>query len=99
MGQRQGIQIETGDGNIKTVVFGWGAVALGIGIAVSSIILSSWLGVALTILASCLGASLVCVGIGEGIRRARYGRAVEIAASRGLLPESEIMDALPWERR
>ena len=62
------------------MVWGWVAVILGIGITVTSIILSTAIGVALTILSIGLGVALICVGAGEGVRRARLGRAAEIAA-------------------
>ena len=75
-----GVVIQTDDGGLKTMVWGWVAVILGIGITVSSIILSASLGLALTILSGCFGAALICVGVGEGVRRARLGRAAEIAA-------------------
>ena len=80
MGQRNGLVVETGEGSIKTIVFGWGAVALGVGIAIAAVVLSAWLGWALTILSAGTGAAIFCVGVGEGVRRARLGRAAEIAA-------------------
>ena len=98
MGQ-QGIQIETGDGGIRTIVFGWGAVAIGIGIAVASIVLSAWLGWAFTIISAGLGVGLAAVGVGEGIKRARQGRAAEIAASRGELEPPQYRALPEWKRR
>ena len=95
---KQGLVVETGEGKVHTMVWGWGAVILGVGITVSAIILSSYIGLALTILSGCAGVSIVCVGIGEGIKRARQGRAAEIAAERGYLPKPP-HDALPWKRR
>ena len=99
MGQ-QGIQIETGEGGLRTIVFGWGAVALGIGVAVAAVVLSTWLGWAFTIIGTGLGIGLAAVGIGEGVKRARIGRAAEIAAERGYLPEPPPQRELPeWTRR
>lgn len=95
----QGIQIETGEGNIKTVVFGWGAVAIGIGIAVASIVLSTWLGWAFTIISAGLGIGLAAVGVGEGVRRARIGKAAEIAASRGELEPPHYRELSEWRRK
>ena len=82
MGRQEsgGVVVQTDDGGLKTMVFGWVAVILSIGVGVASIILSSWLGVALTIVSAGLGIALICVGAGEGVRRARLGRAAEIAA-------------------
>ena len=98
MGQ-QGISIETGEGQVRTLIFGWGAVAIGIGVAVAAIVLSAWLGWALTILSACTGVALICVGAGEGVKRARIGRAAEIAASRGELPAPERRELPEWTRR
>ena len=101
MGQRQGIRVETDDGSVKTVVFGWGAVALGVGVAVAAIVLSAWLGWALTIIGTGLGIGLAAVGIGEGVKRARIGDAARIQAARGELAEPD-RPALPertWTRR
>ena len=97
MGRGQGIQIETGDGQVKTLVFGWGAVALGVGLAVASVVLSVWLGWASIAVGTGLGIALACVGAGEGVKRARQGRAAEIAAQRGQLPEPHQMSE--WTRR
>jgi hypothetical protein len=95
----QGIQIETGDGQLRTIVFGWGAVALGIGIAVAAVVLSAWLGWAFTIISAGLGVGLAAVGVGEGVRRARIGDAARIAASRGELPAHERKELPEWTRR
>ena len=98
MGQKSGLVVETGEGNVKAMVWGWGAIILGVAVAVSSIILSSAIGLALTLVSGGLGVALVAVGVGEGVRRARLGRAAEIAARaqlaavrRGQLP--------PWTER
>ena len=108
MPRGQGIEIQTDDGSIKTVVFGWGAVALGVGLAVASVVLSVWLGWSVLAVGVGLGIGLACIGAGEGVKRARQGRAAEIAAARGELPPPE-RPALPvsqrgvlpppWERR
>ena len=99
MGRGQGIQIETGDGQVKTLVFGWGAVVLGVGVAAAAIALSWWVGVALAVLSGCTGIALICVGVGEGRRRASLGRAAEIAAERGQLPEPARPELPEWTRR
>jgi len=80
MGQKNGLVVETGDGKVQTMVWGWAAVILGIGVTVSSIILSASLGLALTILSSCAGAAIFCVGVGEGVRRIKLGHAAELEA-------------------
>ena len=49
MGQKSGLVVETGEGNVKAMVWGWGAIILGVAVAVSSIILSSAIGLALTL--------------------------------------------------
>ena len=95
MGQKQGLVVETGEGNVKAMVWGWGAVILSVGVTVTAIILSSYIGVALSILAGSLGVALICVGAGEGVRRARLGRAAEIAA-RAQLEASQWKELPPW---
>ena len=88
MGQKQGLVVETGEGNVKAMVWGWGAVILGIGITVSAILLSASIGLALTILSSCTGFALICVGAGEGVKRILEGHAAEIEA-RAQLEEAQ----------
>ena len=95
----EGIQIETGEGKVRTLIFGWGAVALGIGVAVAAVVLSAWLGWALTILSGCTGVALICVGAGEGVKRARIGDAARIQAARGELPPPERRELPEWTRR
>ena len=99
MPKGQGIEIQTDDGNVKTVVFGWGAVALGVGLAVASVVLSVWLGWASIAVGTGLGIALACIGVGEGVKRARQGRAAEIAAARGELPEPARRELPEWTRR
>lgn len=78
--QGQGLVVETGEGKIHTMVWGWAAVILGIGVTISAIILSSALGLAITILSSCAGVALICIGVGEGVKRIKQGHAAEIQA-------------------
>ena len=95
MGQnREGIVVETNEGNVKTIVFGWGAVALGIGVAVSAILLSNYLGWALTVVGMGMGIGLASVGVGEGVKRARQGDAAKIEAKARMI-EARHRDRLP----
>lgn len=84
MGQKQGsggMIVQTDDGgSLKAMIWGWVAVFLGVGIAVSAVVLTSYLGLALTIAAGGLGIGLASVGVGEGVKRARIGDAARIEA-------------------
>ena len=101
MGQGQGIRVETDDGTTKTIIFGWGAVALGIGIAVAAVVMAAWLGWALVCVGVGTGIALIAVGIGEGIKRARQGQATIEQAQRGRLPPGErhTLDPPEYQRR
>ena len=98
MGQ-QGIEIQTGDGQVKTLVWGWGAVALGFGLAAAAFFLAQWVGIAILCVGIGTGIGVACVGIGEGKKRASQGRAAEIAAERGYLPEPPRHELPEWTRR
>ena len=76
-----GVVVQTDEGGgTRALVFGWVAVILGIGVTVSSVILSAQLGIALLFVGGGLGVALMAVGVGEGVRRARYGDAARIEA-------------------
>lgn len=86
MSRKQGaITISQDGNNWQVAIVGIGATALGVGIAVSCVLLSAQIGLTLTLVGGGLGLGIAATGVGEGIRRARLGRAAEIAAKAQLV--------------
>ena len=100
--QRSGVVIQSDDGgSFKIAAWSWAAIILGVGVAISSLVLSTYLGLALTLVGGGLGLGLAAVGIGEGVRRARLGDAARIQAKADMIAARSDRPRLPpqWEQR
>ena len=101
-GSGGGFVIQTDDGGqFKLAAWSWAAIILGVAVAVSSLVLTAYLGLALTLVGGGLGLGLAAVGVGEGVRRARLGDAARIQAKAQMIASRGNPPLLPpeWENR
>lgn len=80
-----GMIIETGKDNLKAMIWGWGTIAIIVGIVVIGCTVAAQVGLALTLIGGGFGFALASVGVGEGVRRYQIGKAATIQAQAELV--------------
>lgn len=94
---KQGLILETGEKDLRIMVFGWGMVAVLVILGIVALQLVQFLGVSMLILAGCGGGSMLIVSLGKfleyrarGQARIAMAKAMMIAARNGGVPYGTI---------